>query len=110
VWIALIGITVNTYFFSVIHLISNITLQDLPSNMGMNINNFIISNVDNYHEVRGCTMTSNKNFSRTVSITSSKASVDYATRMERLNNVFEETTHKELIDSLQLSYVDNEDI
>jgi len=75
------------------------TLQNLPPNMGMDIDDFVSSNVDNYDEVRGRTMTSNKNPSRTVSMTSSEASVDYATKMERLNDVSEETAHKEPIDS-----------
>ena len=65
----------------------------------MDIDDFVSSNVDNYDEVRGRTMTSNKNPSRTVSMTSSEASVDYATKMERLNDVSEETAHKEPIDS-----------
>ena len=67
--------------------------------MGMDIDDFVSSNVDNYDEVRGRTMTSNKNPSKTVSMTSSEASVDYATNMERLNDVSEETAHKEPIDS-----------
>jgi len=65
----------------------------------MDIDDFVSSNVDNYDEVRGRTMTSNKNPSRTFSMTSSEASVDYATKMERLNDVSEETAHKEPIDS-----------
>ena len=75
------------------------TLQDLPPNMGMDIDNLVISYGDNYDKVRGHTITSNKNPSRTVSMTSSEASVDYATKMERLNDVSEETAHKEPIDS-----------
>jgi len=102
VWIVLIEITANTYSFSIIHSISNMTLQDLPPNMGMDIDNLVISYGDNYNKVRGCTMTSNKNHSRTVSITSSEAFVDYATRMERFNDVSERTVYKEPIDSLQL--------
>ena len=100
----------STYSFSTMHPQSNMTIQALPPNMGMDINNFISSNVDNYNDIRGYTMTSNKNSSRTVSMFSSKVFVDYATKMERLNNVSEETVFKELIDSLQLSYVDKEDI
>ena len=78
--------------------------------MGMDIDDFVSSNVDNYDEVRGRTMTSNKNPSRTISMTSSKASMNYTIRIERLNNVSEETAHKKPIDSSQLSYVDNKDI
>ena len=90
--------------------ISNMTLQNLPPNMGMDINNFVSSNVSNYDKVRDYTITFNKNPSKTVSITLSKAPMDYATRMERLNDVSEKTVYKELIDSSQLSYVDNKDI
>ena len=86
------------------------TTQALPPNMGMDIDNFVISNVDNYNEVRGYTITSSKNPSKTVSMSSSKASVDYATRVERHNNVSMEIAYKEPIDSLQLSYVDKKDI
>ena len=86
------------------------TLQDLPPNMGMDIDDLIISYGDNYDKIRGCTIASNKNPSRTVSMTLSEASVDYTTRIERLNNVSEEIAHKKLIDSLQLSYMDNKDI
>ena len=75
------------------------TLQNLPPNMGMDINNFVSSNVDNYDKVRDYTITFNKNPSKTVSMTLSKASVDYATRIERLNDVSEKTVYKELIDS-----------
>jgi len=76
----------------------------------MDIDDFVSSNVDNYNNIRDCTMTSNKNSSRTVSISSSKASVDYATKIEQLNDISEETVFKELIDSSQLSYVDEEEI
>jgi len=55
-------------------------------------------------------MTSNKNSSRIVSVSSSKVLVDYATKMEQLDNVSEETIFKELIDSSQLSYVNEEEI
>ena len=61
------------------NLYSRITL---PPNMGMDIDDFGSRNFHNYDEVKDCTMTSNKTSSRTVSISSSKISVDYATRME----------------------------
>ena len=50
--------------------------------MGMDINDFISNNVDNYDDVRDHTMTFNKNSSKTIFMSSSKASVDYATKME----------------------------
>ena len=90
--------------------ISNMILQNLSPNMRMDINNFVSSNVNNCDEVKDYTIISNKNHSRTVSMTSSEASVDYATRMERLNDVSEKTAHKKPIDSLQLSYANNKDI
>ena len=78
--------------------------------MGIDIDDFIISNVDNYNEVRGHTIISNKNPSRNASMTLSEVSVNYVTRIERLNSVFEETVYKKLIDSSQLEYVNKEDI
>ena len=90
--------------------ISNMTTQALLPNMGMDINDFVISNVDNYNEVRGHGMTSSKNLSRTVSMFLSEASEDYITRVEKLNNVSIEIIYKELIGSSQLSYADKEDI
>ena len=110
VWVVLIGITANTFSFSTTYPQSNMTSWALPPNMGMDIDDFVSSNVDNYDNIRDCTMTSNKNSSRTVSISSSKASVDYTTKIEQLNDISEETVFKELIDSSQLSYVDEEEI
>ena len=78
--------------------------------MGMDIDDFGSRNVHNYDEVKGCTMTSNKTSSRTVSISSSKISVDYATRMEQLNNVPDDEETREPIDSLQLSYAEPKEI
>ena len=86
------------------------TLQALPPNMGINIDNFISSNVDNYDDVRGYTMTSNKHSSRTVSMFSSKILVNYTTRMKQLNNVSDKAVFKEPVDSLQLSYTDENEI
>jgi len=76
----------------------------------MDIDDFISSNVDNYDNIRGYTMTSNKNSSKTVFMSLNKALVDYSTGMEQLNNISEKTIFKELVDSSQLSYVDKEDI
>ena len=61
---------------------SNMALQLLPPNMGMDIDNFISSNVDNYNDMRDHTMTSNKTSSRTISMSLSKVLVDYATKMK----------------------------
>ena len=78
--------------------------------MGMDIDDFGSRNVDNYGEAKDCTMTSNKISSRTVSISSSKILVDYATRMEQLNNVPDNEKTREPIDSLQLSYAEPKEI
>ena len=82
----------------------------LPLNMGMDIDNFSGRNVDNYDNVRGHTMTSNKMSSRTISMSSSEASVDYATRMEWLNNVPDDEETREPINSSQLSYTELKEI
>ena len=74
----------------------------------MDINDFVSSNIDNYDNIRGCTITSNKNSSRMVSMFSSKALVDYATKMEWLNKVSEKIISKKPIDSSQLPYIDKE--
>lgn len=78
--------------------------------MGMDIDNFSGRNVDNYDNVRGHTMTSNKMSSRTISMSSSEASVDYATRMEWLNNVPDDEETREPINSSQLSYTELKEI
>jgi len=90
--------------FSTLATINSYSIMTLPANMGMNINNIFCSNADNYDDVRGHTMTSYKPSSRTVSMFLSKASVDYATRIEHLNNFSENKETREPIDSSQLSY------
>jgi len=54
----------------------------LPNLGKIDIDDFHSGSIDNYNDVRGCTMYSNKTSSRTVSMSSSETSVDYATRME----------------------------
>jgi len=56
--------------------------MDLPHNMGMDIDDFVSRNVNNYNNVRDYFMTSNKTASRTVSMSSSETLVNYATRIE----------------------------
>ena len=72
----------------------------------MVINDFGGSNVNNYKDVRGHSITSNKVISRTISMSSSEASVDYATRIEHLNNISDNVKIRDLIDSSQLSYTE----
>ena len=89
---------------------SNMTQPALPSNIGMDINNFVSSNVENYNNVRGCILTSNKNSSRTISMSSSEALVDYATKMKQLNKISDKVVFREPINSLQLSYAEEKKI
>ena len=86
------------------------TSQALPPNMRIDIDDFVSSNVNNYDDMRGCTMTSNKNSSRTISMFSSEISVDYTTKIKRLNNISDETIFNKSVDSLQLSYADKNKI
>ena len=86
------------------NLYSNMTQPALPPNMGMDIDNFISSNVNNYNNMRDYILTSNKNSSRTVSMSLSKVSVDYATKIEWLNDISDKVAFKKPINSLQLSY------
>ena len=79
----------------------------LPPDMGMDIDNndnFLGNIANNYDEVRGHTMAPDKQASRTVSMSSSEASVDYATRLEHLNDLLKDENLKKLIDSSQLLY------
>ena len=84
------------------NLVSRITL---PTNIGIDINDFVGSNADNYNDVRSHTITSNKSSSRTVLIFSSETLVDYTTKMEHLNNFPKNEETKESIDSSQLLYI-----
>ena len=77
----------------------------LPNLGKIDIDDFHGGSIDNYNDVRGYTMYSNKTSSRTVSMSSSETSVDYATRMEWLNNLPDNKETRELINSSQLSYV-----
>ena len=100
VWVVLIEIIVNTFSSSITYPQPNMTSQALPPNMVMEIDDFVSSNVDNYDDMRGYTLTSNKNPSMTISMSLSKVLVNYTTKMEQLNNVSDKTIFKELVDSL----------
>ena len=71
----------------------------------MEIDDFHGSSINNCNDVREQMMSSNKLSSRMVSMSSSKASVDYATRIERLNNFLNNEEVKEPIDNLQLFHM-----
>ena len=98
---------------SLVPYITNIkqhSRMTLPPSMGMNVDDFDGRNVNNYDNVRGYIMTSNKTSSRTVSMSSSEILVDYTTRMEQLNNVPDNEEIREPIDSSQLSYEEPKEI
>ena len=76
--------------------------------VAIDINDFNVSNCDNYNNVREYMMSPSKPSSRTVSISSSKALVDYATQMEQYNNLPDNNKVGELIDRSQLFYVEGE--
>ena len=65
----------------------------------MDIDDFGSRNVNNYDEVRGHIMTSNKMSSSIVLMSSSEVLVDYATRMEQLNNISNNKETRKPIDS-----------
>ena len=54
--------------FSTSATMNSVSRMTLPTGMGIDIDDFVGSNADNYDDVRGCTMTSNKPSSRTVSM------------------------------------------
>ena len=75
----------------------------LPANMGMEIDNIFGSNANNYNDVRSYTITSNKPFFRTVSKSSSKALVNYATRIELSQTSFSLYLHNQWTNFHKLS-------
>ena len=94
----------NTFYFTISKLQNNFLepylRMTLLSNISMNINDFIGRNADNYNNMRDRTMTFNKTSSRTVSMFLSEVLVDYATKIEQLNDVSDKEETRESIDSL----------
>ena len=84
--------------------------MNLLAPVEMDIDDFNVGNVNNYNDVRGHTMSSNKAASRTVSMSSSKALEDYATRVEHLNNILCNEETRKPINSSQLSYTEQGEI
>ena len=93
--------------FSTSAITTSNAIINLPGPVEIDIDNFNVSNIDNYNDIRGHTIPSNKTASRTVFMSSSKTSVNYATRMEYLNNVPDDEETREPIDSSQLSYTEH---
>ena len=89
---------------------STLAIMILDSNMDilalgvMNINNFNIGSIDNFDDVREHMIFPNKAISRIVSMSSSKASKEYAAKVERLNSVPDNNEFRKPIDSSNLSY------
>ena len=96
---------IGNKFFSTSATMNSASKITLLTGIGINIDNFISNIADNYNEVRGCTLASNKQASKTVLMFSSKASVNYATRMEHLNDCPENKDSREPINSSQLLYM-----
>ena len=96
----------NTTFSTLAIIISDLIIN-LPAPVEMDIDDFNISNINNYNDVRGCTMFSNKATSRMVSMSSSKVSEDYATRVECSNNIPNDKETRKPINSSQLSYMEH---
>ena len=78
--------------------------MSLPAPVAMNINDFNVGSIDNYEDVREYSISPNKATSRTVSMYLSKASEEYAIRVEWLNNILDDEEIRESINSSNLSY------
>ena len=94
----------NKIFSNSANIISD-SRMTLPNSKKMNIDDFHDRSIDNYNDVRECMIYSNKTSSRTVLMSSSEALVNYATKMEQLNNLPNNKETREPIDSSQLSYI-----
>ena len=66
----------------------------------MDIDNFVGRNVNNYDDIKSYSITSNKNASKTILMFLSETLVDYANRMEQLNDISDKGETRNLIDSL----------
>ena len=89
---------IRNKFFSTSANTNSTSRMTLPTDMRMNIGNFVSNIADNYDEVRGHTMTHNKQASRTVSMSLSEALVDYTTKIEHLDNYLKDKDLREPID------------
>ena len=95
----------NTFFFT-LAIITSDSIIDLPALVKMDINDFNVGNINNYNNIREYTMSSNKATFRMVSMFLSEILEDYATKVECLNNVFDDDEIREPINSSQLSYIE----
>ena len=95
---------IENTIFSSLAIITTDMHMNLLAPVEINIDDFNVSNIDNYNNVRKWTISSNKATSRTASMSSSKTSEDYTTRVEYFNSVPDNKEIREPIDSSQLSY------
>ena len=73
---------------------------NLLSNIGININNFVSRNINNYDDIRNCSITSNKNTFKIVLIFLSEILMDYVTKIKQLNNISDKDKTKNPINNL----------
>ena len=73
---------------------------NLLSNIGININNFVSRNINNYDNIRNCSITSNKNTFKIVLIFLSEILMDYVTKIKQLNNISDKDKTKNPINNL----------
>ena len=74
--------------------------MNLLSNIGIDIDNFVSKNINNYDDIRSCFITSNKNTFRIVLISLSEILVDFVTKMKQLNNISDKDKTRDPIDNL----------
>ena len=60
---------------------------NLLFNIEININNFVSRNINNYNNIRNCSITSNKNTSKIVLISLNEILMNYVTKIKQLNNI-----------------------
>ena len=73
---------------------------NLLSNIEININNFVSRNINNYDNIRNCSITSNKNTFKIVLIFLSEILMDYVTKIKQLNNISDKDKTKNPINNL----------
>ena len=73
---------------------------NLLSNIEININNFVSRNINNYDNIRNCSITSNKNTFKIVLISLSEILMDYVTKIKQLNNISDKDKTKNPINNL----------
>ena len=60
---------------------------NLLFNIEININNFVSRNINNYNNIRNCSITSNKNTFKIVLISLNEILMNYVTKIKQLNNI-----------------------